>query len=82
MNCCPPEFSLLTNGVEVRERNIQADGQSSQFFPYSSIKSVRYSYSRGDGGTISLLVIDKLYCYEFPCSGGQDIYEKIVAAMS
>lgn len=82
MDCCSPEFSFLTNGVEVRERNIQAEGQTSQFFPYSSIKSVRYSYSKGDGGTITLWVMENIYRYEFPCSGGQEVYQKIVAALA
>ena len=77
---CPPEFSFLTNGVEVRERNVQADGQSSQFFPYTTIKSVRYSHSKGDWGTLTLWVGDSIYRYEFPCSG-QEVYDKLVLAI-
>jgi hypothetical protein len=49
MNCCPTaEFTLLDNGLQVRELMIQDDTAVTQFFPYRAIQSVRFTNSRNE----------------------------------
>jgi hypothetical protein len=83
MNCCPSaDFTFLPNGIQVSERNIQADEKTQQFFPFKNIQAVRYSYSRSDGGTITISVgpANTSYRYTYPCSeAGRVAYDKIVA---
>jgi len=88
MNCCPcADFHFLPSGVETHEKNNQADSVTLQFFPFKAIQSVRYSYSRDDGGTLSLWILANgspgaggiSYRYHFPCSDyGRQVYQKIV----
>ena len=82
MNCCPSaDFSFLTNGIQICEQNIQADERTQQFFPYKAIQSVRYSYSRIDGGIITLSIgpANTSYRYSFPCSdAGRNTYDQII----
>ena len=91
MNCCPQaDFTFLSNGLQVRERNIQSDTSIHQFFPYRAIQTVRYSHSRDDGGTISIWVLATgspgaggiSYRYLFPCTeAGRVAYDKLIAAI-
>jgi len=80
MNCCQnADFDFLVNGVKVRERNLQADGSTLQFFPYRNIKTARYNYTRGDGGTLTIWIADTKYVYSFPCNdGGSKVFEQII----
>ena len=85
MNCCPQAtFEFLGNGLLVHEKQIQADGYTQQFFPYSGIKTVRYAYVRGEtGGTISIWVAEGLsYRYLYPCGeAGNQVFELILARL-
>jgi len=70
MNCCPEaDFRFLDAGLCVSERNTQAEGYTMQIFPYKSIQTVRYTYTRGDGGIVSIWLKDTglSYRYAFPC---------------
>jgi hypothetical protein len=77
MNCCPSaDFIFLQNGLDIHERNIQADGVIRQFLPYKKITNLRYSYTRGDGGILTLC---EKYIYTFPCNdSGLKIYTQVL----
>ena len=83
MNCCPSaDFNILPNGIEAKERNVQSDTTTSQFFPFSRIVSISYSHSREDGGMITIFTKTIPYRYHFPCSdSGKEIYGLLVAAL-
>jgi hypothetical protein len=91
-SCCPDaEFTFLTGGLQVRERNVQTDGVALQFFPYRAIQSARYTYSREDReGQISIWIAGNgtpgagglSFRWRFPCSeGGQSKYDELVARL-
>jgi hypothetical protein len=79
MSCCPPSFIFLSNGIDILEDNIQADGKLRVFVPYKQIIDVRYNYTRGDGGTLTLVVNKNSYTYLFPCDdSGMKIYTQVL----
>jgi hypothetical protein len=79
MSCCPPSFIFLSNGIDILEDNIQADGKLRVFVPYKQIVDVRYNYTRGDGGTLTLVVNKNSYTYLFPCDdSGMKVYTQIL----
>jgi hypothetical protein len=79
MSCCPPSFIFLSNGIDILEDNIQADGKLRVFVPYKQIIDVRYNYTRGDGGTLTLVVNKNSYTYLFPCDdSGMKVYTQIL----
>jgi hypothetical protein len=80
MNCCPSAtFHFLTNGVDIHEQNIQAEGVIRQFLPYKAIANVRYNYTRGDGATLTVSADKKTYIYLFPCNdSGLVVYNKFL----
>lgn len=93
MNCCPSaDFVFLDNGLQVSEKQIQADGYTLQFFPYRAIQSVRYTYTRGErGGTLSLWIMATgspgaggiSYRYCFPCGeSGKEKFEELLKRLS
>jgi hypothetical protein len=92
MNCCPQaDISILANGILASERNIQADGTTTQFFPFRAIQTVRYTASRGDGGILSLWILANGspgagglgYRYSFPCGdSGREIFDKIISLLN
>ena len=90
MNCCPSaDIDILPNGIKVREKLIQADGHTLQFFPFRTIQSVRYNHTRGEGGILTLWILAHglsaaglSYRYSFPCTdSGQKVFEDILAAL-
>jgi hypothetical protein len=91
MNCCPSaDIEILPNGLRVREKLLQADGQTLQFFPYRAIQSVRYNHTRGEGGILALWILGHgtpgagglSYRYSFPCGdSGKEVFEQILAAL-
>ena len=85
MNCCPSaDFTFLPKGVEVVERNTQADSKLLQFFSFTAIESVSYNYSRSDGGLIMLWIkhAKTPYRYTFPCTEeGKAIYKQIIESL-
>lgn len=91
MNCCPSaDIDILPNGIKVREKLIQADARTEQFFPYRAIQSVRYNHGRSEGGILALWILGAgtpgagglSYRYSFPCSdSGQRIFDQIMAAL-
>ena len=90
MNCPQADITLLSNGIRACERNLQAEGNTIQFFPFRSVQTVRYSATRGDGGVLSIWVLASgspgagglAYRYGFPCSEeGKNIFERIIAAL-
>ena len=54
-----------------------------QIFPYKSIQTVRYSYTRGDGGIVSIWLKDNLsYRYAFPCGDvGKAKFEELLTKL-
>ena len=91
MNCCPSaDIEILGNGIRVREKMVQADGHTQQFFPYRAIQSVRYNHTRTEGGILALWILGNgtpgagglSYRYSFPCTdSGQRVFEQILAAL-
>jgi hypothetical protein len=91
MNCCPQaDITFLENGILASERNIQAEGNTLQFFPFRTIQTARYTSSRGDGGVLSLWILANGspgagglgYRYAFPCGDfGKGIFEKLIALL-
>jgi len=91
MNCCPSaDIEILGNGIRVREKMVQADGYTQQFFPYRAIQSVRYNHTRTEGGVLALWILGHgtpgagglSYRYSFPCTdSGQRVFEQILAAL-
>jgi hypothetical protein len=83
MSCCPSaEFTIMPNGIEAKENNIQADAVTRKFFPFSAIRTISYSDSKGDGLVIMINTKDWTNAYHFPCSaGGLEIYMKLIAAI-
>jgi hypothetical protein len=89
MNCCPSaDIDILTNGIKVREKLVQTDGYTQQFFPYRAIQSVRYNHTRGEGGILALWILGTggtgglSYRYSFPCGdSGQQVFDQILAAL-
>ena len=91
MNCCPQaDITFLQGGILASERNVQADGHTSQFFPFRAIQTVRYNATRGDGGVLSIWVLANGspgagglgYRYAFPCGeAGREIFQKIIGLM-
>lgn len=92
MNCCPnAEFTLLENGLQVRELNTQDNSTTVQFFPYRAIQSVRYTYNRDDRESwISLWVLAHgtpgaggiSYRYFFPCGdAARSKYEELLGRL-
>jgi hypothetical protein len=91
MNCCPSaDIEILANGIHVREKLVQTDGHTQQFFPFRAIQSVRYNHTRGEGGILTLWILGHgtpgagglSYRYSFPCTdSGQRIFEQILAAL-
>jgi hypothetical protein len=91
MNCCPSaDIDILPNGIKVREKIIQADGHTLQFFPYRAIQSIRYNHTRGEGGILTLWILGTggpgagglSYRYSFPCTdSGQKVFEEILAIL-
>jgi hypothetical protein len=79
MNCCPSaDFIFLTNGIETREKNIQADEHTNVFIAFKAIDTITYTHSR-EGGLISIWVKKICYRYTFPCSeSGREIYQAIL----
>jgi hypothetical protein len=79
MNCCPSaDFTFLTNGIETREKNIQADENTHVFIAFKAIDTINYTYSKEEGGLITIWVKKICYRYTFPCSSGKDIYDAII----
>ena len=80
MNCCPEaDFEFLPNGMNTHSRNIQADGFTKQFFPFRMITNVSYTYTRTEGGSLTLRMDNKSYIYSFPCDdSGSSVYKKIM----
>ena len=92
-SCCPTaEFTLLDNGLQVRELQLQSDSVALQFFPYRAIQTVRYSYFREDReGQISIWIAAQgtpgagglAFRWSFPCGDeGRSKYEALVARLS
>jgi hypothetical protein len=91
MNCCPSaDIEILGNGIRVREKMVQADGYTQQFFPYRAIQSVRYNHTRTEGGILALWILAHgtpgagglSYRYSFPCTdSGLRVFEQILAAL-
>jgi hypothetical protein len=91
MNCCPSaDIDILPNGIKVREKLVQTDGHTLQFFPYRAIQSVRYNHTRTEGGILALWILGHgtpgagglSYRYSFPCTdSGQRVFEQIMAAL-
>jgi hypothetical protein len=91
MNCCPSaDIDVLSNGIQVREKLVQTDGHTIQFFPFRAIQSVRYNHTRGEGGILALWILAQgtpgagglSYRYSFPCNeSGKDVFDKIIAAL-
>ena len=92
-SCCPmAEFTLLDNGLQVRELQLQSDSVGLQFFPYRAIQTVRYTYSREDReGQLSLWISSQgtpgagglAFRWLFPCGDeGRSKYEALVARLS
>ncbi len=93
MSCCPEvDITILPNGLQVREPLVQAEAYTLQFFPWRSIQSVRYAYSRDDReGLISIWISAEgrpgagglSYRWRFPCGeSGKEKYEAIVANLT
>ena len=83
MDCCPSaDFTFFLTGVEVVEKNIQADAKTHQFFSFKAIKSVTYNHTKHEGGLITIYAF-AISRYTFPCSeAGLIIYRKIVDGIS
>jgi hypothetical protein len=91
MNCCPSaEIEVLAQGIKVREKQVQADADILQFFPFRAIQSIRYTHTRHEGGILSLWILGHgtpgagglSYRYSFPCTdSGKAVFEQIVAAL-
>ena len=83
MDCCPSaDFTFFPTGVEVVEKNIQADAKTHQFFSFKAIKSVTYNHTKYDGGLITIYAF-AVSRYTFPCSeAGLSISRKIVEGIS
>jgi hypothetical protein len=77
MPCCEEaKFEPLPKGIKVTEHYLQNDDESSQFFAYSAIDSIKFDYIREDrSGTITLCIRDAKspYAYHFCC--GQKAHE-------
>lgn len=86
MNSCrSAEIIVLTNGVNVCEKNIQADAIDYEFFPFSQIQSIRYSYAKNDDCILSILVKNNntRYRYTLPSlQAGREIYDAILVRLS
>jgi hypothetical protein len=91
-SCCPDaDFTFLTNGVQVAERQTQSDSTATQFFPYRAIQSVRYTYSREDReGQLVIWISGQgtpgagglSFRWRFPCSeSGKRKYEELIAKL-
>jgi hypothetical protein len=88
MNCCPnADITILEKGLLASERNLQAEGHTLQFFPFRAIQTIRYTHTRGDGGTLSIWVLANgspgagglAYKYHFPCGDtGKRLFEDIM----
>ncbi|NBV77585.1 hypothetical protein EBR66_05485 [bacterium] len=83
MDCCTvATFEILLNGVDVSEKNTQADGYTKRFFPYQKISSVSYSFTRTERATLTIQVLDVSYTYSFPCGDtASGIYTQIRNAL-
>jgi len=86
MNSCrSAEIIILTNGIHVCEKNTQADGIDYEFFPFSQIQLIRYSYAKNDDCILSILVKDNHtpYRYTLPSpEAGREIYDAILVKLS
>ena len=89
MTCCPnASFELLAGGLQVREQQLQDNSEVYQFFPYRAIQSVRFWYDKDTReGLISVWIHAQgtpgagglSYRWRFPCGGGLEKYQEIVA---
>lgn len=93
--CCPDaDFTFLSNGLQVAERNTQSDSTATQFFPYRAIQSVRYTYSRDDReGQIVVWIAGQgfggpagagglSFRWRFPCSdAGRQKYDELIGRL-
>ena len=84
-SCASAEIIVLANGIHVCEKNIQADAIDYEFFPFSQIQSIRYSYSKNDDCILSVLIKDNKTPYRFTLpspEAGREIYDTILVRLS
>ncbi len=92
-SCCPDaDFTFLSGGVQVEERNVQDESSTVQFFPYRAITSVRYYYNRADReGVISIWIASQgspgagglSFRWRFPCGeSGRGVYTQLLERLA